>query len=118
MAPMAWIVIITMTASYQKIFDPNPRIGFLSYVNVLTAQLAAGKIPAAKIAETQRIIFNQRLDAAVTAILAAMVAVLIIEALIQWYGLLSRRTEPTLHESPYVATQWAPGFTGVAHGDD
>ncbi len=118
MVPMAWIVIITMTASYQKIFDPNPRIGFLSYVNVLTAQLAAGKIPAAKIAETQRIIFNQRLDAAVTAILAAMVAVLIIEALIQWYGLLSRRTKPTLHESPYVATQWAPGFTGVAHGDD
>ncbi len=118
MAPMAWIVIITMTASYQKIFDPNPRIGFLSYVNVLTAQLAAGKIPAAKIAETQHVIFNQRLDAAVTAVLAGMVAVLIIEALIQWYGLLSRRTQPTLHEAPYVATQWAPGFTGVAHGDD
>jgi carbon starvation protein len=118
MVPMAWIVTITMTASYQKIFDPNPRIGFLSYVNVLTAQLAAGKIPAAKIAETHRVIFNQRMDAAVTAVLAAMVAVLIIEALIQWYGLLSRRTQPTLHESPYVATQWAPGFTGVAHGDD
>src|SRR5579863_7782666 len=45
MAPMAWLVVITMTASYQKIFDPNPRIGFLSYVNVLTVQLAAGKIP-------------------------------------------------------------------------
>ena len=118
MAPMVWIVIITMTASYQKIFDPNPRIGFLSYVNVLTAQLAAGKIPAAKIAETQHVIFNQRLDAAVTAVLAGMVAVLIIEALIQWYALLSRRTQPTLHESPYVATQWTPEFTGVAHGDD
>jgi carbon starvation protein len=118
MAPMAWIVIVTMTASYQKIFDPNPRIGFLAYVNVLTAQLAAGRIPGAKIAETQRVIFNQRLDAAVTAVLAGMVAVLIIEALIQWYGLLSRRTQATLHEAPYVATQWAPGFTGVAHGDD
>jgi carbon starvation protein len=118
MAPMAWIVIITMTASYQKLFDPNPRIGFLSYVNVLTAQLAAGKIPAAKIAETQRVIFNQRLDAVVTAVLATMVVVLIIEALIQWYAILSRRTQPTLHESPYVATQWAPGFSGVAHGDD
>ena len=118
MAPMAWIVIITMTASYQKLFDPNPRIGFLSYVNVLTAQLAAGKIPAAKIAETQHVIFNQRLDAAVTVVLAGMVAVLIIEALIQWYKLLSRRAQPTLHEAPYVATQWGPGFTGVAHGDD
>jgi carbon starvation protein len=115
---MAWLVIITMTASYQKIFDPNPRIGFLSYVNVLTAQLAAGKIPAAKIAETQHLIFNQRLDAIVTTVLAAMVAVLIIEALIQWYALLSRRKLPVLHEAPYVATQWAPGFTGVAHGDD
>ena len=30
MVPMAWLVIITMTASYQKIFDANPRIGFLS----------------------------------------------------------------------------------------
>jgi carbon starvation protein len=118
LVPMAWIVIITMTASYQKIFDPNPRIGFLSYVNLLTAQLAAGKIPAAKIADTQHLIFNQRLDAVVTAVLAAMVAVLIVEALVQWYSLLSRRTQPTLHETPYVATQWAPGFTGVAHGDD
>src|SRR5213075_3597402 len=26
--PMAWLVVITMTASYQKIFDANPRIGF------------------------------------------------------------------------------------------
>jgi carbon starvation protein len=118
MAPMAWLVIITMTASYQKIFDPNPRIGFLSYVNVLTAQLATGKIPAAKIAETQRVIFNQRLDAVVTAVLAGMVIVLIVEAVIQWRAILSRRTPPVLHESPYVATQWAAGFTGVSHGDD
>jgi hypothetical protein len=31
---------------------------------------------------------------------------------------LSKRRPATLHESPYVATQWSPGFTGVAHGDD
>jgi carbon starvation protein len=113
--PMAWLVTITMTASFQKIFDANPRIGFLSYANILTAQIAAGKIPAAKIAETQRIIFNQRLDAAVTAVLALMILVLIVEALVQWHAILSRRREPVLHESPYVATQWAEG---AAHGDD
>jgi carbon starvation protein len=117
-APMVWIVIVTMTASYQKLFDPNPRIGFLSYVKVLTAQLAAGKIPVAKIAETKHIIFNQRMDAAVTAVLAGMVVVLIIEALIQWYAILRRRAPSVLHEAPYVATRWAPEFTGVAHGDD
>jgi len=116
--PTAWLVTITMTASYQKIFDANPRIGFLSFANVMAAQIAAGKIPAAKIVETQRIIFNQRLDAGVTAVLALMVMVLIVEALVQWYSILSRRREPVLHESPYVATRWAPDFSGAAHGDD
>jgi len=118
LVPMAWLVIITMTASYQKIFASDPRIGFLSYANVLTAQVAAGKIPAAKLVDTQRLIFNQRLDAGVTIVLASMVLVLIVEALIQWYAILSRRSEPVLHEAPYVATQWAPGFSGAAHGDD
>ena len=116
--PMAWIFIITMTASYQKIFSANPRIGFLSYANALATQVAAGSIPAEKLADTQRLIFNQRLDAAVTAALALMILVLIIEALFQWYSLLSRRREHPLHEVPYVQTRWAENFTGTAHGDD
>lgn len=58
------------------------------------------------------------MDAVVTVVLAGMVAVLIIEALIQWYRLFSKRTHPVLHEEPYVATQWAPEFSGVANGDD
>jgi carbon starvation protein len=118
LVPTAWLVLVTMTASYQKIFDPNPRIGFLSYAKVLAAQIAAGEIPAAKVVETQRVIFNQRLDAGVTAVLAVMVIVLIVEALVQWYSILSRRRAPVLHESPHVATQWAPDFSGAAHGDD
>jgi carbon starvation protein len=118
LAPTAWLITVTMTAGYQKIFDSNPRIGFLSYADALAAQIATGEIPAAKVVETQRLIFNQRLDAAVTAILAVMVIVLIVEAVVQWYSILSRRSEPVLHESPYVATRWAPDFSGAAHGDD
>jgi carbon starvation protein len=112
---MAWLVIITITASYQKIFDPNPRLGFLSYANALAAQIAAGKIPAAKIADTQRVIFNQRLDAAVTAVLAAMIIVLIIEALVQWYRILSNNPKSVLHETPYVATRWTEDFSGASY---
>ena len=107
--PMIWLVVITMTASFQKIFSSNPRIGFLSFANALSAQLAAGKIPTAKIVETQRVIFNQRLDAVVTAVLAGMILFLLGEALIQWHAILARGKEPVLHETPYVATQWAEG---------
>src|SRR5438034_904433 len=98
--PMAWLVTITMTASYQKIFDANPRIGFLAYAKALAAQIAAGKIATEKIAETQRLIFNQRLDAAVTGVLAVMILVLIFEALVHWYSILSRRKEPVLTNRP------------------
>ena len=118
LVPMAWLIIVTMTASYQKVFDVNPRIGFLSGANQLAAQIAGGLVPAAKIAETQRLMFNLRLDAAVTIVLASMILLMLIEALGQWYAILSRRREPTLHESPYVRTQWAEGFSGAAQGDD
>ncbi len=109
MTPMSWLVVITMTASYQKIFSPNPRVGFLSQANALAAQINAGKVAAAKIVETQRNVFNLRLDAAVTAVLAAMILVLLAEATVQWYGLLRRTRQPSLRETPYVATQWAEG---------
>jgi len=116
--PMIWLVTVTMTASYEKIFSANTRIGFLSLAQSLAAQIAAGKIPAAKLADTQRIIFNQRLDAAVTAALALMILLLIVEAAVQWYLLLSKRHAATMYEAPYVATAWAENFSGVAHGDD
>jgi len=116
--PMTALTTITMTAAYAKIFDANPRIGFLSGANDLAAQIANGLIPAAKIAETQRLIFNLRLDAAVTMTLALMITLMIAEALTQWYGLLSNRRAPVLHETPYVATRWAANYSGAAHGDD
>jgi carbon starvation protein len=116
--PMIWLVSATMTASYQKIFSPIPRLGFLAGANTLAAQLTSGRIPAEKIAETHRLIFNSRVDAGVTALFAIMVAVLIVEALMQWTAILTGRTKAKLQETPYVATQWASDFVGAAHGDD
>lgn len=116
LVPTLLLVIVTMTASYQKIFAPNPRIGFLSGAHAMTAQIAAGKIASEKLAETHRLIFNLHLNAVVTAIFALMVLVLVVEALFQWYLILSRRREAVLHESPYVATRWPKDFAGVGHG--
>jgi carbon starvation protein len=113
--PMAWLVTVTMTASYQKIFSPNPRIGFLSGANEFAAQIASGAVPAAKVAETHRLMFNLRLDAFVTSILALMILLLIVEALAQWYAILSKRQEALLRESPYVRTRWPADFSGATH---
>jgi carbon starvation protein len=115
---MAMLVAVTMTASYQKIFAANPNLGFLAKANALATQITSGQIAAAKIAETQRLIFNQRLDAVVTATLALMILVLLVEAVVEWFRILSGRREAVMHEAPYVATRWAAGLTGAAQGDD
>jgi carbon starvation protein len=101
LVPLAWLVAVTFTASWQKILDPNPRVGFLSQARVL----AASPITSA----TARLIFNNRLDAAVTAVLVVMVTLVLIESVRQWINVLSGREEARVKEAPFVMTRLAEG---------
>jgi len=107
LVPMAWLVVVTMTASYQKIWHEDPRIGFLAQASHLEGQIATGQIPAERVAATQRVIFNNRLDAGVTALFAVLILILLVEALLEWYRILSGRKSPVLTEAPYVRSAWA-----------
>jgi carbon starvation protein len=89
LVPLAWLLAVTMTAGYQKLFDPHVRIGFLAHANELAAKLVAGQIPAEKIAETQTLIFNDRLDAAITALFMGLVIVIVAESAREWFRVLS-----------------------------
>ena len=53
-----------------------------------------------------------------TAALALMILVLIVEAVVHWFLLLSKRKPLTMHEAPYVATAWREDFSGAVHGGD
>jgi carbon starvation protein len=99
--PMAWLVTVTMTASYQKVLHPDPRIGFVAQAQVLTQQMSAGTVPAAKLAVTERLVFNNWLDAGVTTLFAGLILLLLAEALFEWYRILSGRKPCVLHETPY-----------------
>ena len=97
--PLGWLVAVTFTASWHKILDPDPRIGFLAQARAL----AVGPATAA----TARLIFNNRLDAAVTAGLLLMVAVVLVESLRHWIHILTGREEARLKEAPFVMTRLA-----------
>jgi len=97
--PLMWLVAVTFTASWHKVFDPNPSIGFLAQARAL----ASGPANPA----TARLIFNNRLDAAVTAVLVIMVAMVLIESARKWIGVLSGREEARVKESPFVMTRLA-----------
>ncbi len=98
--PLGWLVSVTFTAAWQKIFDPNPRIGFLSHAR----QLASAPVPPSGVA---RLIFNDRLDAVVTGILIVMVALILIESALLWWKVASGRTARSVSEAPFVPTRLA-----------
>jgi carbon starvation protein len=99
LVPLAWLVAVTFTASWQKMFDPNPRVGFLAQARALAAGPATGP--------TSRLIFNNRLDAAVTAVLVVMVTLVLVESGRQWWGILTGAREARTKESPFVRTRLA-----------
>src|SRR5450631_3680303 len=99
LVPLAWLVAVTFTAAWQKAFDANPRVGFLAQARAL----AAGPAKSA----TGRLIFNNRLDAAVTIILVGMVALVLIESARQWIGVVRGTREVTVKETPFVMTRLA-----------
>jgi carbon starvation protein len=101
LVPLLWLVAVTFTASWHKVLDPSPRIGFLAQARAL----AAGATTAA----TPRLIFNNQLDAAVTAILVVMVALVLLESGRHWIGILSGKEEARMKETPFVLTRLVEG---------
>ena len=45
-APLAWLVVVTSAAAWQKLFSPDAKLGFLAHANDLAEQLASGAIRA------------------------------------------------------------------------
>jgi len=106
--PLIWLVIVTFTASWQKIFSPAPRIGFLAQADQLETALQSGAIAAAKISQTQALIFNARLDAAVCGVFMILVAVILIDSVRIWTGILRGTRETRLLETPFVPSHLNP----------
>ena len=96
-APLVWLVTVTFTAGWQKIFSPLPGLGFLAQAD----KLAAGVHSAA----TGTLIFNARLDAAVCGILMVLVATILIDSLRVWVGILRGTRDSRVREAPFVATR-------------
>jgi carbon starvation protein len=88
LVPLAWLLSVTMTAGTQKIWHPDARIGFLAQADQLAGQLAQGLVAPDKIASTQILIFNNRLDAAVTGAFMVLVLIVVLDAARVWWRTL------------------------------
>jgi carbon starvation protein CstA len=63
--PACWLLICTLTAGWEKVFNANPKIGFLALANRFQAAIDKGEVlaPAKSVEQMQQIVFNNYLDA-------------------------------------------------------
>jgi carbon starvation protein len=116
--PLVWLVAVTFTAGWQKIYHADPRIGFLAQASALNAAaptlqndlaLAQSAGDAAAIQKAERALrgnrtqrFNNLLDAGVAKLFLILVTAIILLSLREWYLLLSRKKVAVLHETKPV----------------
>jgi carbon starvation protein len=93
--PLAWLASATLTAGYQKVFSPLPALGFLAHAR----SLANSTNP-----DAARMIFNDRIDAALALFFMAVVVVVIAASAREWWMVAVNRKAPRVHEAPYVET--------------
>ena len=103
LVPLAWLAAATLTAGWQKVFSPDPRLGFLAHAQ----SLAASADPNAA-----RMIFNDRLDAALALFFMAIVLVVIAASAREWFQVMAGGKTPRVHEAPYVQSRLAAGEAG------
>ena len=101
--PTVLLLVVTLTAGWQKLFHSNPAIGFLSHANKFQEAYNNGEVlaPAKDLGEMRQILFNDYIDAALCAIFMLVVIMVFISAIRIWIKILkNQRLE--LHESPYI----------------
>lgn len=103
--PLVWLVVVTFTAGWQKIFSPLPRVGFLAQAAQLQAALGAGALSAAEAAETKTLIFNAQLDAVVCGVFMVLVSLILIDSIRLWAGILRGTRDATVTETPFVSSR-------------
>lgn len=101
--PTTWLLIVTLTAGWQKLFHENPKIGFLAHANIFKEAYNDGKVlaPATSPSQMKQILVNDYLDATLCVIFMVVVITVLISAIRIWIKVITNHKLP-LHETPPV----------------
>jgi carbon starvation protein len=88
LTPLCWLVAVTMTAGFEKLFSAAPNVGFLAHAAQLAAEGALVATTPERAASISRLIWNNRVDAAMTVIFISVVAIILADSARVWLGLV------------------------------
>jgi carbon starvation protein len=105
--PLAWLVTVTFSAAFEKVWSPQPSLGFLAHAALLRRQMAGAT--AERSAQLQKLIFADKLNAGMTIFFVTLICVLLIESLWLWARILMGRTAAETKEAAFVPSRLAEG---------
>lgn len=105
--PLVWDAVVTLTASWQKVFSSDPRVGFFKQRSVYQDGIDRGEVlaPAKSMDDMHTVVTNSTVDGVLTAILAILVVVVIADATRVCIRHIRRPALSTLTETPYVESK-------------
>ncbi|MFI6641361.1 carbon starvation CstA family protein [Streptomyces sp. NPDC050504] len=80
--PLAWDVTVTLTASWQKVFSDDPRVGFFTQAERYRDAIDDGKVlpPAKSMDDMHTVVTNSTVDGVLSAVLALLIVVVVADA--------------------------------------
>ncbi len=100
--PLAWDAVVTLTASWQKVFSDNPKLGFFAQRDTYQQALDDGEIlaPATNVGDMEQIVTNSTVDGVLAAFFAVLIIVIIADAARVWVGVIRGRRPIETTEVP------------------
>jgi carbon starvation protein len=104
--PTIWLLICTLTAGWQKIFDANVKVGFVAHAQKFQAAFDQGKVlaPAKSLDQMGRVVFNDYLDAALCGFFMLVVVAVAVYG-VRTAMLANKQARPSAKETPYVPVE-------------
>jgi carbon starvation protein len=101
--PLAWDLVVTLTASWQKVFSDNPKIGYFAQADTYRTARDAGEVlaPATDASQMDTVIANSVTNGVLQASFALLVIVVVLNAMVVWTRALRAGSLPTT-ELPHV----------------
>ena len=109
--PLLWDLVVTLTASWQKIFSADPAVGYWSQHSLYSAAKSAGKttLGAAKNAhQLDEVIRNTFIQGTLSIIFALVVIVVVVAGIIVAFNAIRGGGRPLTEDDPVPSKRFAP----------
>ncbi|MFM9366839.1 carbon starvation CstA family protein [Streptomyces sp. Da 82-17] len=105
--PLLWDAAVTLTASWQKVFSDDPKVGFFAQRSTYQDGIDAGKVlpPAKSMDDMHTVVTNSTVDGVLSILFAVLILIVLADAARVCVKAVRDPESAKLTEAPYVESK-------------